>query len=232
MKKIRVLIAEDHETVRHGLKLLIGGEDDMEVVGEAGDGRSAVARVESLKPTVAVLDISMPELNGLQAAREIRQRAPGSAIVALTRYADPAYVQELLRAGASGYVLKQSASRELLKAIRAAALGERYLDSSLAHGVGQTLRQRGAWAPSVTERETAVLRLMALGHSNKEISAALNISVKTVEVHKANGMRKLGLQGRIDVVKYAVLQGWLDAPDAVAESRGGSLEPRKSPSKQ
>jgi DNA-binding NarL/FixJ family response regulator len=222
VKKIRVLIAEDHETVRHGLKLLIDGEPDMEVVGEAGDGRAAVARAGSLKPTVAVLDVSMPEMNGLQAAREIRQCAPESAIVALTRYADPAYVQELLHAGASGYVLKQSASRELLKAIRAAALGERYLDSSLAHDASRTLRQRGTWTPTITERETAVLRLMALGHSNKEISSALGVSVKTVEVHKANGMRKLGLQGRIDVVKYAVLQGWLDAPDAIDEPGGGA----------
>ena len=221
MKKIRVLIAEDHETVRQGLKLLVEGESDMEVVGEAGDGRSAVARIASLRPTVAVLDISMPQMNGLQAAREIRQRAPESAIVALTRYADEAYVRELMHAGASGYVLKQSASRELLKAIRAAARGERYLDASLATGVSGTLRRSGAWAPHVTERETAVLRLMALGHSNKEISTALGVTVKTVEVHKANGMRKLGLQGRIDVVKYAVLQGWLGAPDAVAEPGEG-----------
>ena len=220
MKKIRVLIAEDHETVRHGLKLLIDGEADMEVVGEAGDGRAAVARAESLKPTVAVLDVSMPEINGLQAAREIRERAPEAAIVALTRYTDEAYVREMLHAGASGYVLKQSPSRELLKAIRAASRGEKYLDSDLAHRVSRTLRSRGASAANVTERETAVLRLMALGHSNKEISATLNISVKTVEVHKANGMRKLDLHGRIDVVKYAVLQGWLDAPDAVAEPGG------------
>jgi DNA-binding NarL/FixJ family response regulator len=221
VKKIRVLIAEDHETVRHGLKLLIDSESDMEVVGEAGDGRSALVRVESLKPTVAVLDVSMPDMNGLQAAREIRERMPETAVVALTRYSDKAYVHELLHAGASGYVLKQSPSRELLKAIRAAARGERYLDSTLATRVSGTRRRQGAWTPQVTERETAVLRLMALGHSNKEISAALGISVKTVEVHKANGMRKLGLQGRIDVVKYAVLQGWLGAPDAVAEPGGG-----------
>jgi two-component system response regulator NreC len=224
VKKIRVLIAEDHETVRHGLKLLVDGEPDMEVIGETGDGRSAVSRAESLKPTVAVLDISMPEMNGLQAARAIRERTPECAVVALTRHADQAYVRELLQAGAAGYVLKQSASRELLKAIRAAARGERYVDSSLATRAISAPRQRGVRAPIVTERETAVLRLMALGHSNKEISAALSISVKTVEVHKANGMRKLDLHGRIDVVKYAVLQGWLNAPDAaspVAESGGG-----------
>jgi len=219
MKKIRVLIADDHETVRHGLKLLIDGQADMEVVAEAGDGRTAVARVESLKPAVAVVDVSMPEMNGLQAARELRHRSSDTAIVMLTRYADPAYVQALLGAGVCGYVLKQSASRELLKAIRAAARGEQYLDGSLARGAESTGRRTTIRVPGITDRETEVLRLVARGHSNKEIGALLDVSVKTVEVHKANAMRKLRLQGRIDVVKYAVLQGWLGFSDEVDAAR-------------
>ena len=215
MKKIRVLVAEDHETVRQGLRMLIDAEPDMEVIGEAGDGRTALARVDALRPGVAVLDIAMPQMNGLQAAREIRRRSPETAVVALTRYADPAYVQALLEAGARGYVLKQSASRELLKAIRAAARGEQYLDSRLAAPM-RTAPGQGGRSPGITERETEVLRLVARGHSNKEIAASLGVSVKTVEVHKANAMRKLGLQGRIDVVKYGVLQGWLGLADEIA----------------
>lgn len=213
MTKIRVLIAEDHETVRQGLKLLIDAQDDMEVVAEAGDGRAAVQSAETLNPHVAVLDLSMPEMNGLAATRGIGASAPGTAVVALTRYGDEAYVKELLGAGARGYVLKQSASSELLQAIRAAAGGRQYVDSNLtttaAGRLFKPVRGEVSSPRSITDREREVLRLMAVGHSNKEIAAALDVTVKTVEVHKANAMRKLGLQGRIDVVKYAVLQGWL-----------------------
>ena len=212
--KIRVLLADDHETVRHGLKLLINRQPDMEVVGEAGDGRHAVERAEVLKPNVAVVDVSMPEMNGLAATKAICESTPGTAVVALTRYSDDAYVQELLNAGALGYVLKQSPSAELVDAVRAAASGRRYLDRSLAARVAGTMvKGRGRTAPApISDRETEVLRLMALGHSNKEIAAMLELSVKTVEVHKANAMRKLGLAGRTDVVKYALLQGWLREP--------------------
>jgi DNA-binding NarL/FixJ family response regulator len=215
MTKIKVLLAEDHETVRHGLKLLINRQPDMEVVGEAGDGRDAVERVGTLKPNVAVVDVSMPQMNGLEATRAIRESTPGTAVVALTRYDDDAYVQELLNAGATGYVLKQSPSAELVDAVRAAAAGRRYLDRSLAARVAGTMmnsRGRRAAPSPITDRETEVLRLMALGHSNKEIAATLELSVKTVEVHKANATRKLGLAGRTDVVRYALLQGWLREP--------------------
>ena len=215
MAKIRVLLADDHETVRHGLKLLINGQHDMEVIGEAGDGRAAVERAGSLKPNVAVVDVSMPGMNGLAATKAIRESTPGTAVVALTRYDDEAYVQELLSAGALGYVLKQSPSAELVDAVRAAASGQRYLDRRLAERVAGTLmrsRRRGEAPPAITDRETEVLRLMAVGHSNKEIAATLDLSVKTVEVHKANAMRKLGLAGRTDVVRYALLQGWLRDP--------------------
>jgi two-component system, NarL family, response regulator NreC len=210
---IRVLLADDHETVRQGLKLLIDAQPDMRVVGEAGDGQAAVAQVPRLRPDVAVLDVSMPRMNGLAAARAIRETTPGTAIVALTRYSDAAYVKALLDAGASGYVLKRSASGELLAAIRAAARGERHLDAMLSESVNpRSTSRRAAPVVRVSAREREVLRLMALGYSNKEIAQSLGVAVKTVEVHKSNAMRKLELTGRIDVIKYAALQGWLTEP--------------------
>jgi DNA-binding NarL/FixJ family response regulator len=214
-KKIRVLIAEDHETVRQGLRALLANRPDIEVIGEADNGRVAVDRVCELKPDIAIIDLSMPEMSGLAATREIKERAPKVAVIAMTRHTEDAYVQELLSAGASGYVVKQSPVEELLKAIRAVAIGERYLDASLvARNAKAYLSRYGAMhsRPPISEREASVLRLMAIGHSNKEIAAALDIAVKTVEVHKANAMRKLDLRGRIDVVKYAVLNGWLQEP--------------------
>jgi DNA-binding NarL/FixJ family response regulator len=214
--RIKVLLADDHATVRQGLKLLVDGQPDMEVIGEAGDGRTAVAQVQALHPAVAVVDISMPEMNGLATTRDIRRLSPGTAVVALTRYDDEGYVQELMAAGALAYVLKQSASRELLDAIRSAARGARYLDSSLGTRSPRALtkvRPSDAGRSSrITDREAEVLKLVALGHSNKEIASALNLSVKTVEVHKANAMRKLGLRGRIEIMRFAVLQGWLQEP--------------------
>jgi DNA-binding NarL/FixJ family response regulator len=215
MNKIRVLIAEDHETVRQGLRALLADRPDIEVVGEASDGRAAVERVCALKPDVAVLDLSMPVMSGLEATRQIKVRTPEVAVIAMTRHADDAYVQELLSAGASGYVVKQSPVEELFKAIRVVAKGERYLDASLvARNAKAYLSRYGTThsRPPISEREANVLRLMAIGHSNKEIATALEIAVKTVEVHKANAMRKLDLRGRIDVVRYAVLNGWLQEP--------------------
>jgi DNA-binding NarL/FixJ family response regulator len=184
-------------------------------VGEAADGRQALQEVRRLGPQVIVMDFSMPGINGLAATRAVKSTAPSVAVIALSRHTDEAYVQELLAAGASGYVLKQSASAELLHAIRAAAAGGRYLDSTLvARNADAYLSRhaRGQPHPPISERESSVLRMMAVGHSNKEIADALDISVKTVEVHKANAMRKLGLRGRIDVVRYAVLNGWLQDP--------------------
>jgi two-component system, NarL family, response regulator NreC len=213
--KIRVLLAEDHETVRQGLRLLIDAQADMEVIGEAADGRVAVMRAADLTPDVVVLDISMPEMNGLVATRALKEGRAQTAIVALTRHSDDAYVKELLAAGASGYVLKQSPSIELLSAIRVAAAGGRYVDASLAERMREGAARHGrheALPPRLTDRETQVLRLMALGHSNKDIAAQLDLSIKTIEVHKANAMRKLDLRGRIDVMRFALLQGWLTDP--------------------
>ena len=213
-RTIRVLLADDHETVRHGLKLLIDAQRDMTVVGEAADGRSAVDRAVTLKPDIVILDISMPDTNGLAAARALQQAAPDAAVVALTRHDDEAYVQELVAAGALGYVLKQSPSSELLHAVRTAAAGKRYLDPRLAAGRqhAPTRMDESQPKPVISEREAEVLRLMAVGHTNKDIAAELGLSLRTVEVHKANAARKLGLRGRIDFIKYAVLQGWLREP--------------------
>jgi DNA-binding NarL/FixJ family response regulator len=211
-----VLLAEDHETVRQGLTLLINGQDDMEVVGEAANGRLAVECAAALTPDVAVVDVSMPEMGGMAATRAITQTSAAIAVVALTRYNDDAYVQALLAAGASGYVLKQSPSTELLAAIRAAATGTKYLDGALTTRVAGAFMARHGQAeaskPRVSERENEVLRLMSIGNSNKEIAAALDLSVKTVEVHKSNAMRKLNLRGRIDIMRYAIAQGWLKDP--------------------
>ncbi len=213
---LRVLLADDHVTVRHGLKLLIDGQDDMKVVAEASDGATAVQRAIELKPDVVVMDISMPGMNGLVATRTLKEQQPDMAVVTLTRHGDDAYLQELLRAGVSGYVLKQSAPAELLQAIRVAAAGGQYLDSTLTARVtagflAREGRRVGKVAATISDRESGVLRLIASGYSNKEIAARLDLSVKTVEAHKANAMRKLGLAGRIDIVRYAILQGWLDS---------------------
>jgi DNA-binding NarL/FixJ family response regulator len=212
---LRILLADDHVTVRHGLKLLIDGQPDMKVVAEASDGAAALQQALEVKPDVVVMDISMPGMNGLVATRKLRKAWPDAAIVTLTRHGDDAYLQELLRAGVASYVLKQSATNELLQAIRAAAAGRQYVDTTLTPRVtagflGSERRRVNKSGVSITERESAVLRDIAAGYSNKEIAARLSLSVKTVEAHKANAMRKLGLTGRIDIVKYAVLQGWLD----------------------
>ena len=212
--RLRILLADDHVVVRQGLKLLIEGQKDMIVVSEAGDGASAVQQAHELKPDVIIMDISMPGMNGLVATRALKRALPDAVIVTLTRHSDDAYLQELMRAGASAYVLKQSAPVELIQAIRACAAGGQYLDSALTARVtagflGRDLKKLNQAAASPSERESEVLRLIAAGYSNKEIASRLTLSVKTVEAHKANAMRKLGLNGRIDIVKYAILQGWL-----------------------
>ena len=214
MSKLRVFLADDHEVIREGLKMLVDSQPDMECVGEAADGRAAVERVRELVPDVAVLDVSMPELNGLQAAERIKQCCPQVKVLTLTRHTDDGYLQQLLKAGVSGYVLKQSVSGVLLAAVRAVAAGSTFLDPAITGKIvgSYVAKSAGKGAapqhePSGRERE--VLRMIAWGHSNKEIAGRLELSVKTVEVHKANAMRKLGMKSRIDIVRYALLQGWL-----------------------
>ena len=215
MGNIRVLIAEDHQTVREGLELILNTQSDIEVVGEAGDGQAAVEMAKALNPDIVIMDVSMPRLNGLKATRELQRSLPNVKVLTLTRHNDDGYLQQLLRAGVSGYVLKQSPSTELLQAIRAIAAGRQYLDSALTHRVVGSFVEKSNARNSApqrepSERESEVLRLIAWGHSNKEIATRLDLSVKTVEVHKANAMRKLGMKSRIDIVQYAMLRGWLD----------------------
>ncbi|HET9372720.1 MAG TPA: response regulator transcription factor [Vicinamibacterales bacterium] len=206
---IRVLLAEDHATVREGLRLLLDGQSDMEVVGEACDGMEAIELATQLTPDVIVLDLTMPNRSGLSAARDLRAASPTSAIVVLTRHDEAPFVQELVGAGALGYVLKQSSSSELMHAIRAAARGERYLDSTIPAPQRRSELPPQSRSTRLTDREVDVLRRTAAGHSNKDIANALDISIKTVEVHKAKAMRRLGLRDRADVVRFAVMRGWL-----------------------
>lgn len=215
MTKITVLIAEDHETVREGLKLILGSQADIEVVGDAGDGRTAVEMALKLRPNVVLMDISMPSLNGLKATEKLKVSCPECHIIAVTRHKDDGYLQQILRAGASGYVLKQSSPSEMIHAIRAVAKGGKYLDPAVAGKVMGSFASRPTSATEklvdITDREAEVLRLVSWGHSNKEIANRLDLSVKTVEVHKTNAMKKLGMNSRIDIVRYAVLQGWMES---------------------
>jgi len=211
---LRILIADDHAIVRQGLKLLIDSQPDMKVIAEAASGDAVLEQAAAVKPDVVIMDVSMPGINGLVATRMLKQRQPETTIVALTRHEEKTYLEELLRAGASAYVLKQSAPTEFLRAVRAVAAGGIYLDPSMTSQVASGLlapksREDTDEGGKVTERESQVLRLVAVGHSNVEIAEKLVISVKTVEVHKSNAMRKLGLTGRVDVIRYGVLQGWL-----------------------
>jgi DNA-binding NarL/FixJ family response regulator len=213
--KLRILLADDHGVVREGLCLLINRQPDMECIAEADNGREAVRLALELVPDVAVLDISMPELNGLQATKVIKQASPQIIILTLTRHTEEAFLQQLLGAGASGYVLKQSPSAEIIYAIRTVAAGNAYLDPAVTEKViggfvgRHTERAKDAPPPALTDREAKVLRLIARGYQTKEIAHKLNISVKTVEAHKANALQKLGLHSRVDIVRYAILRDWL-----------------------
>ena len=213
--KLRLLIAEDHETVREGLRLIVESQSDMEVVGEAGDGREAIRLAEELKPDIVLMDVSMPELNGLLAAAKLKRTMPDVKILTLTRHTDEAYLQELLQAGVSGYVLKQSASAELLRAVRAIAAGGSYLDPAIAGKVFNNYTERNGkmrgetLGAQLSGRESETLRLISLGYSNREIAEQFDISVKTVEAHKANAQQKLHLKSRKDIISYAILQGWM-----------------------
>lgn len=213
MSKLRVFLADDHPVVRGGLKGLIDAQADMEVVGEAADGASAVRGVLDLRPDVAVMDVSMPGVGGAEATARLRAESPAVKVLALTAHEDRGYLQLLLKAGASGYVLKRAAADDLVRAIRRVAAGDTYIDPSVA---GQLLPAPGRARADVpkagadlSDREEEVLRLIAQGHPVKQIAAQLDVGIRTVETYKARAMEKLGFKTRADVVRYAAQRGWL-----------------------
>jgi DNA-binding NarL/FixJ family response regulator len=215
MNKLRIFLADDHNVVRQGLKLLIHSQADMEVVGEANDGKSAVNLVLELRPDIVVMDVSMPNMNGQHATKQLKRAISDLKVLALTRHSDSSYLQQLLHAGVDAYVLKQSNSDELLRAIRVVSVGGKYMDPAITDKIigsfaSRKINQNAEGLISLSERESEVLRLIALGYSNKEIAARFDLSVKTVEVHKANAMKKLDMQSRVDIIRYAILQGWLE----------------------
>ena len=214
MPKARVLLVEDHVVVRQGLKALFADEPDVEIVGEADNGREALQRVADLQPDVVLMDISMPGLNGIEATRQIRQQYPQVKVVVLSMHSSEEYVFQVLRAGAVGYVLKQADSSEVLTAIRAALSGGSFLSPPISRAVVEDYvrraeaRGQGSDLDLLTPREREVLQLLAEGLSNQEIAEQLSISVKTVETHRSNMMNKLGVSNKTELVKYALRKGW------------------------
>ena len=211
MKLIRILLAEDHHLVRDGLKALVDLQPDFCFVGEAADGEEACQKVAQCRPDVVLMDISMPGMGGAEATRRIRKAMPDVRVLVLTAHAKMEYVQQLLDAGAAGYVHKQATMPVLLEAIRTVAAGRTFIDPELVAGFVH--RKATGQQAALSEREDAVLRLIAEGYSNKEVAARLELSVKSVETYKARAMEKLGLHSRVDLVSYAVRQGWLCEPE-------------------
>jgi len=214
MPKIRVLIVDDHTILREGIRALLSAHGDIEVVGEAGGGREGIQKALELKPDIVLMDIAMPDLGGLEATLEIRKLRPESRVLILTQYDNREYVFPILKAGAAGYIIKKAAASELVGAIRAVHEGGSFLHPSVAKAVVEEY-VRGAEAAregygSLSDRETQVLKLVAEGHSNKEIADLLSLSVKTVMTHRANVMEKLGIHNRTELVKYAIRQGLID----------------------
>jgi DNA-binding NarL/FixJ family response regulator len=213
MSALRVLIADDHGIVRSGLRLLIDRQPDFEVVGEAGDGVAAFEQALALRPALCVLDVSMPRMTGLQATREIRAHLPDTHVVILSMHDDERYVFEALKAGASGYVLKREADQDLVAALRAVARGEPFLTNAAELSLIRQWREDDAPGPSepLTPREQEVVKLVAEAHTNTQIAATLHLSEKTVESHRANVLRKLGMRDRVELVRYAIRRGLIEA---------------------
>lgn len=217
MAKIRVLLADDHAIVREGVKMILAKEPDIEVAGEASDGQQALELVERLKPSVVVMDISMPGMGGIEATQQVKERYPGVNVLALTMHEDESYVFKLLRAGASGYVLKRAAAQDLVQAVRAAAKGEAFLYPSVARKVVEDYLKRVETGEErerydgLTEREKEILTHIAQGLSNQAIAQKLYISIKTVQTHRAHILEKLGLHDRTELVRYAIRKGLIEA---------------------
>jgi DNA-binding NarL/FixJ family response regulator len=214
--KIRIVLADDHPIVLDGLRNLLRAEADFELVGEAASGLSALKIVREQRPDVAVLDISMPELNGIVLSRRLTGEMPELRLLVLTLHEDRAYLNQALEAGVRGYVLKRSAVENLVQAIRVVMVGGLYIDPAIvgrvfeAKHVNKRLASRKGVSPALTDREADVLKMAALGFTNKEIALRLDVGVKSIETYKARGLEKLGLKTRAELVRYASGQGWLD----------------------
>jgi DNA-binding NarL/FixJ family response regulator len=215
-EKTRIVLADDHPIVLDGLRNLIRAEPDFELVGEAASGLSALKIIREQRPDVAVLDISMPELNGIVLSRRLAGEMPALRLLVLTLHEDRAYLNQALEAGVRGYVLKRSAVENLVQAIRAVVVGGLYIDPAIvgrvfeSKQVNKRLAARKGVAPALTDREADVLKMAALGFTNKEIASRLDVGVKSIETYKARGLEKLGLKTRAELVRYASGQGWLD----------------------
>jgi len=215
-EKIRIVLADDHPIVLDGLRNLIRAERDFELVGEAASGLSALKIIREQRPDVAVLDISMPELNGIVLSRRLAGEMPSLRLLVLTLHEDRAYLNQAIEAGVRGYVLKRSAVENLVQAIRAVMVGGLYIDPAIvgrvfeSKQVNKRLAARKGVAPALTDREADVLKMAALGFTNKEIASRLDVGVKSIETYKARGLEKLGLKTRAELVRYASGQGWLD----------------------
>ncbi len=221
MDKIRIVIADDHAVVREGTRSLLEAEGDMEVVGAAADGQEAVKLIEELKPDVAILDISMPKMSGIEVTKQVKPRCPSLAILILTAYDNDEYVFALLEAGAAGYMLKDASSHEIVEAVRAVHAGESILHPVIARKVIQRLmpspaklaEQKTAPEIELSERELQVLKLASRGKSNKDIADELYISIRTVQGHLNSIFNKLGVGSRTEAVFQGVKRGWLSFED-------------------
>lgn len=209
-RKIRVLLADDHELVRHGFAVFLNGQDDMEVVGEASNGREAIELAEQLHPDIVVMDVTMPELGGVEATRRIREGG-GARVLALSMHRDSVYVRETLRAGADGYLLKDSRSVDMLSAIRSVFDGQGYISPAVSQAVLEDYRKQ-AKSPLdlLTARERDVLQLVAEGNTNKQVAAKLNLSIYTAEGYRARVMEKLNLHSTGELVRFAMRAGLID----------------------
>ena len=211
MKKIRILLADDHAVVRQGFKMILGAQSDMEIVGEASNGREAVELAERIKPDIVVMDVAMPEFNGIEATRRLIGALPHARVIALSMHKDSVYVREVLRAGARGYLLKESGAEDLVRAVRAVAGGESWLSPAVSNAVLDDYR-RHVTDPIdlLTSREREVLQMLAEGKTNKEIAVVLNLSVYTVDAHRGRIMEKLNLHSINELVRFAVRNGLID----------------------
>ena len=222
MKKTTVLLAEDHTVVRQGLRALLGTEPDLEVVGEAANGRQAIQLARQLKPDVIVMDIGMPLLNGLEATRQIIGEGIPSKLLILSCYADDDYVHQLAKAGAAGYLIKQTAAEELIKAVREVARGNAYFSLSVLRRLLEFYRddrgRESALGEQLTSREQEVLQLVAEGQVNKQIALTLGLGMKTVEKHRQQLMDKLNLHNIAGLTRYAIAHGVVESPGRIEDA--------------